>query len=344
MLRNYIVLLVLLVNLPLVAMAKKPEKINRPAWVDDPKAEYPASLYLSAVGSGDSRANAESNAAGNLAKIFRSDISAQTSYQERYTELMTTKSAQAATQTDSQKKVTVTAKQNLFNIEIGKSWTDPLGLVYVVAYIHRLKTADIYEERILQNSAQIKSYLQEALLTSNSYKAFAFVNAAALINQSNEELLQQLEIISLDTKQSLDLGYKPDELKLAVANQAKAMSFRISVKGDMEDKVRTVISEVLTSQGYTVADEAANLVDAAISFEDVDLQQSTKFVRYNLLLNVLAPDGVTLLSIADSGREGHLNKDEAKARALRTLIAKIRKELPRKLNQYFDGLVLSSRK
>lgn len=352
-LRNHAILIALMIImiLPSFAMAKKPPKETkppkvtnsnsevRPDWVDAPKSEYPDGIYLSAVGSAGSRADAENAAIGNLAKIFRSDVTASTSYQERYNELMVNSKANSSTETNSQKTVNVKTKQSLMNIEIGKSWTDKLGQTYALAYIHRLKTAEIYEQQIEENSSQIRSYLDNAKSQTDSWRAFAFYSAAALINTRNEELLGQLAIISADTKQSIELGYSAAEMRQKMAELAKSIVFTLSITGDIEGKVKAVISEILTNYGFTLADREGVIIDVNLSFEDVDLNQKQKFVRYTLALNIYDADGNTVLTLTDNSREGHLNQAEAKARAIRTLNNKIKSELPKRLNKYFDGLI-----
>ncbi len=341
--RILIILIVIVLMIPLCAGAKKPKGDARPVWVDNPKTEYPDAMFLSAVGSGGSRAEAENNAAGNLAKIFRSDITAQTTFSERYHELMSATSAKAETETKMQKDIKVTASQNLFNIEIGKTWTDNLGQVYAVAYLHRLKTADIYEQRIVENNRQIMNYLNQSKTSDNPWQVYALLNAATVINQNNEELLSQLEIISLDTRRSISTGYSPDALKLNLAQAARAISFNLEVKGDVEGKISAVISETLTTNGFELSPLSSATLKAEITFEDVQLNQPQKFVRYTLALSVYDDKGNVLISLSDNNREGHLNKDEAKARAIRTLSAKIKTELPKRLFGYFDGLVKSKK-
>lgn len=345
--RYFVLFIVLLSVLPAIIQAKKPPKSDRPNWVDNPKLEYPEGMYLSAIGSGGSRAEAENNASANLAKIFRSEISASTSYQERYNELMSSNKSESSTETKSQKNVQVKAKQNLFNIEIGKSWTDKLGQVYAVAYLHRLKTADIYEEKIEENNAVIRGFLSNVMKTTDTWKIYALYNIANVVNQNNEELLSQLAIISLDTKQSIDLGYDPQELKLNLSKWSKEINFHIVIPNETENDTKTkiynAIAETITANGWSITEVNAATVDTKASIEDIDLNQQQKFVRYNFAINVYNPDGNLMLSISDNGREGHINKPEANARAIRTMVNKIKNELPKKLNLYFDNLVISKK-
>lgn len=339
-------LMMLLMLFPALTMAKSSKK--KPKWVDSPKSVYPESMYLSAVGSGNSRTDAENNAAANLAKIFRSEISASTSYQERYREIVSPKKTDTSTETKTQKNVQVKTSQNLLNVEIGQTWTEPKTFrVYAVAYIHRLKTADILEQQIEENSQRIRNYLQEVAQTTDVWKLYSLYNVASVINMNSEELLSQLAIISPDTKELIQLGYNPDELKLNLGSWAKAVNFHIEVLGEGDEesfkKIHSMIAEVVTGNGWTVSDVNAALLEANVILEEVELNQPQKFCRYSISINIYNLGGNLMLSLSDSKREGHINMHEAKARVLRALNAKIKTEIPKQLNQYFDSLVITKK-
>jgi hypothetical protein len=256
---------------------------------------------------------------------------------------MVNNKANSLTETNSSKTVNVKAKQSLMNIEIGQSYTDNLGQVYAIAYIHRLKTAEIYESQIMENSARICNYLEQALTCDNSWKIYALHSAAALINIKNEELISQLAIISPDTKAGLELGYDPAQLKQRLAELAKDIVFMLDIEGDVDGKVTAIIREILTNNGFTISPSEGIALSVKLTFEDVELNQPQKFVRYTLAMNMYDPDGKIILTLTDNSREGHLNQAEAKARAIRTLQAKIKKELPARLFRYFDGMVIANK-
>nr|MDA3813272.1 hypothetical protein [Candidatus Cloacimonadota bacterium] len=78
--------LILILILSCAAHAVK-RKGSKPEWLKNPKAVYSEQMYLTAIGEGDSRSDAESMAAGNLSRIFESNIKAEETVNQRYMEL-----------------------------------------------------------------------------------------------------------------------------------------------------------------------------------------------------------------------------------------------------------------
>jgi len=119
------------------------------------------------------------------------------------------------------------------------------------------------------------------------------------------------------------------------------VAFKLDVTGDTGNKVKSALADILTGMGFTVSDTDVNAVPVKVqvSFEDVELNQPQKFTRYTLALNVFNQAGDDIITLTDSGREGHITQSEAQARALRTVINKLKTELPKRLNKYFDAMV-----
>ena len=65
-------MLILIINA--CAVNAKSKKSPKPKWLTNPKKVYPEQLYLTAIGEGDTRSDAENMAAANLSKIFEATI------------------------------------------------------------------------------------------------------------------------------------------------------------------------------------------------------------------------------------------------------------------------------
>ena len=143
------ILLTLLLSCAVQAKSKR--KNIKPEWLTNPKSLYPEQMYLTAIGEGDSRTDAEQNAAGNIAKIFESVVKTDETIRQRYQELITENDINYNDMTDIQKNVNIKSKQTLYNLQFGESFTDNIGKVHVLAYLNRTLTADIYEEKIMKN-------------------------------------------------------------------------------------------------------------------------------------------------------------------------------------------------
>lgn len=333
----YLIILILCVGI-LSAGAKKPNPKDRPAWVDDPKKEYKNEIYLSAMGTGSTRAQAEAAAAANLAAIFQADILASQNYWERYVEISSAKKSEAASQTNIVSDITVKSSQTLYNVQTGKTWTDELGQVYAVAYLNRAETARIYLQKIDDNSSKIMSYLAKAVETDDNWMKYAVLNAAGIYDMANRSLLGQLSIISAAHRNMYDMPYDSDVLGFQITEAARNIKLRIAINGDPDSKVRPVVEQSITDLGFGIDAAAETTLYCDITIEPVDLKQDQKFVRYTLSVGIENKQGIRFITYADSGREGHISESEAHARAIRTVNSRIQKQFVKMLNGYFDTL------
>ncbi len=312
---------------------------KRPSWMDNPQSKYPLRYYVTAVGEGDTLDDAQSVAVGNLAKVFRSNVQVDETLRERYVELMGTKSSyQEQTQFD--RNVQIQSGLSLVNVRYADSYTDDTGRVYALAFINRARTAKIYATRLRENDTRTRYFVDQAAGASPAV-AYAALSAAATVSADSQLLLEQLDVISSVTKQSVRMTYNHDALSKRLAEAAGNVRFDIRIDGDREGKITAALKASLTGLGFVVSKGNPVLrVQGSVSFEDTDLKRDgLSFVRYQTKIDIVDVMGFTVVSVADRGREGHVSKAEAQARCIRTIVSLINGKLHSKLLAYFDGLV-----
>ena len=133
---------------------------KKPEWLENPEKVYSPQMYLTAIGEGDTRKDAKSMAAANLAKIFKMEVKASENTLQRYEELTKDNKTKNEDFTQIEKNVNIQSNQVLMNVKYADTYTDNLGRVYALAYINRLKTAQIYEQKINNNAAKIDYFLE----------------------------------------------------------------------------------------------------------------------------------------------------------------------------------------
>jgi len=331
--------IVMILILSCAAHAKR-KKNSEPNWLKDPKAAYPEQMYLTAIGEGDSRSDAENMAAGNLARIFESNIIAEETVNQRYMELTKNKKTDIEEQTDVLKNVNVKSQQTLFNIQFGESFTDDMGRVHTIAYLNRMKTAEIYESKISKNVDQINYFKGLYNKSNDPIFRYAAMSAASAVSSQNEILLAQLTIISPSFIDMLELNYNHNEIMKDTNSAASAISCNININNDEDNKVTILIEELINDLGFVLSKEKILSINGDILLEKTDLKRELEFIRYELQINITDNHDNIIVSMSEKGREGHVSAQEAKARAIRTLSKKINKQLKKKLVAYFDGMVL----
>ncbi len=331
--------LIIILILSCAAHAVK-RKGSKPEWLKNPKAVYPEQMYLTAIGEGDSRSDAENMAAGNLSRIFESNIKAEETVNQRYMELTKNNKTELEEQTDVTKSVNIQSKQTLLNIQFGESYTDDVGRISTIAYLNRMKTAEIYENKINKNAGRIDYFVGISKKSDDPILKYAALSAASAVSLHNELLLTQLTIIFPSAIDMLEINYHHDQIIKDTKAAAANVSCKIAIQNDDENKIKIMLEELINDLGFVLSEDNVLRIDGNILLEKTDMKRDLEFIRYELQINVTDNKNKVIVSMSEKGREGHVSATEAKARAIRTLSKQINKQLKRKLIAYFDGMVL----
>jgi hypothetical protein len=325
-----IILLVILTSLS--AKSKK-----KPEWINNPNAKYPDTMYLTSIGKGDSRFSAENNAAGNLARIFESKVKVDEKIVQRYSELSSNTKSDVSEEMSSNKSVSITSGQTLLNVKFGESFTDEMGQVFTIAYIDRMRTADIYEQKIQGNSEQIEYFLKKSEGTDDKLQKYAALSAAEIFAETNQTLIDQLRIISSTMAEFVKPKYSLSQIKNNKMKTASALFFAINIKNDDEGYIENLFNEILINEGFTTGKDTIISVTGDIKFNDVTLDRPEKFVQYQA--NISVKNGnqeIAFLRL--KGREGSSSKERAKEIAYRSIQKKINRQFSKKFHHYIDQL------
>ena len=313
---------------------------EKPLWIDDPSSTYPTSKYLTAVGSGDTRKAAENAASANLSQIFKATIKAEQTVNERYKELFSAPNQSTFEgQTDITKNVTISTDQTLYNVQYAVSFSDNLGRTYVLAVLERNSTAEIYRQKIQDNEKMMLRYIEQYEKSTEPIARFANINAAKVFSDINESLRQQLVIILPGSSSGQQSTYDAVKVNTMVSDAVKKLPFSISITGDTENRVNAILKEMLSEMGFVVSNKGVLTISGDVGFQEIDLKRPEKYVRWNYKLSVVEPSGTTIVSLTENGREGHMTFDEAVNRALRTMKQKVKTNLSKEINKYFDAMV-----
>lgn len=313
----------------------------RPNWLDDKNSLYPDDQYLVEIGIGGSLDDARKNGMAALSQIFSSTVSVDTSLQTRYNELSDGSSAtDVSIATRSDQSINQLSNATLVNVNFGESWQNEVGEVYVIAYIERLPTATIYRQRIEADGRQVTHLINSSRQESDVLRSFAYLDAALVIDANIRMLLKQLDILIPSFRNTITLGYDPNQLQSDRLNKAAEMRCGIDISGDSDNRVAAALAQALTGRGFSVSRQNANLnVVGSVGFADVDVANGYVNVRWNLVLELRNQSGQSVVSIDEQKRESALNRPEAINRSYRSIEKAIAENLLGGLNKYLDGFV-----
>lgn len=313
---------------------------GKPEWIDNPKVKYPEGMYLAAVGYGSTRRSAEADAMGSVARIFKTDVKSNTKFSERWSELESTQQEdEVSLFAENTKDIYINAEQDLINIEIGECFTDNLGKVYALAYIHRSRTADIYDEKIVQTNEMVDFYVAKFQATSNNLQKYSYLGVASIFAFQNQNLLDQLAIISPLEYEMVGVVNRYPIINSWMREVASQISFSVTVKNDENASIANTIKEVINEMNFNIVQtDPLLMIDCDFNFQKVDLNRKEDFVKYEFDLSVKNRENQTVLSINEKGRTGGINNAEAISKAKSSLVTALKKKLQLRIEKYFDSL------
>ena len=296
---------------------------------------YPESKYLSAIGEGDSRKDAEKNAMGKLALIFESKINTSQTLNEHYSEFSDDESSSLTYESSTKKRTNVSSDQKLLNVKYGKHSVDEVGNNFVVAYINRRETAAIYDEKIENLNSSILSLEKNANSSVSKINKYAALNKASKLMNDNLALMKQQTIIS---------PYNPDfSEKVVVYNSIYrkkgevANSIKFVITENDEDIVNS-LSSIITSKGFKIANSGDFLISSSLKYEEVDLGRSEIFYNWFMNIELMEANKSIIFNFDKSGREGGISESAVYSRAKFTANKSLKKEFISGFEKYLDSL------
>jgi len=344
--RYFITMILLMLLFTACAGNKTVKRASRPAWLDDPESKYPNTQYITAIGTGFSRSDAEKDAAAKLSRIFRTDVEATETMEKRYEELTRNNVTSSEDYAKSVKNITLSSSEALINMQFGESYTDDKAKVHTIAYLNRDETFHIYEEMISANSDQIIYYTNKIESLENPLDIYAYYGAAWMIATKNADLHRQLMIIYPQLSTMIGIKYDTNTIKENYIKAARAITFSIDIAGDEDGRIANIIKRIITAEGFQIAENNGFIsASGSVSMVLTELKRDdgTIFYRWEMSLNLAQPDGNTILSLNPSGRAGSISKSEARSRVYIDIEKKLDKSIVRQLNSWFDNIVIKAK-
>ncbi len=312
-----------------------------PEWYLDPQSVYPDEIYLVAIGTGDTRRDAEQQALAGLSQIFEARINVDARTSERYRELMSAQGNVTESEIRLAQDIDVRSNQTLLNVQFGEAAVDEAARVHVIAYLERLPTARVYVDLIETNGRQVESFLTQADTSDELVREYAYVSAAAVVSASNAVLQDQLRIISPGFSEIAQLPYDPDAVLRRRADVASQMRVSVDVAGDQNGRIASLVREALSEERLPVgADNPVLVVTGRVGIEPAQTSADFESVRWTLTLGMADRAGRTLVTYDDQSRASGISQEAATAFAYRDMEEAVEREFVAAMRAYFDGLVL----
>jgi hypothetical protein len=329
---------------------------DSPDWASGTSADYPADQYLLGVGQADSRSVAEERAYAAVAKIFKAEVSAQSKDWESYRLLEDGKESRTHRQVALDKITRVSTDKVLENVRIIDTWKSPqAGQHYALAGMERGQAGAAMAERVTELDRVVDMEWNQARQAQDQLAKIQGMKRAVNALLLREAYNADLRVIRT-SGQGIRASYRVQELAGELDQYMKNhLAVEVDITGDQADAVQHAIVEGLVREGLPVTTQPVASAGQLPDNEQrphlvLQVQGSVKlwpvvvpdprfqYVRWCSDFVIVEPASQRVIgAVSRGGREGHLSRQEAMARALRVIQQQVASELAETLAAYIFG-------
>ena len=310
----------------------------KPDWIDGVSAAYPPGQYLVGVGQAESRAIAEDRAYAAVARIFKSEVSAQAKDWESYLVIEQRGRTSAERRLTLDNLTRVSTDKVLENVQIVDRWLDVHnGLHYALAGMHRSQAETSFMERITELDRSIRDDVEDFQRPSDKLARVRALRRAARNLVLRETYNADLRVIR-PSGQGTAAAYRVSELTHELEQfLATNLVLTVAVTGDQAEPAQRALTEGLLKEGLQVTSRPSGgdrsvagdsigpspelLVRGVVRVWPIDVRDPQfKFVRWCSDFEVMDLTSQRVVgALSKGGKEGHLSDREATAKVVRVM-------------------------
>jgi len=307
-----------------------------PGWVTGgPHERFSGLVYLTAVGSGDSRQAAEMDAFRQLVSTFGVTVQADIRLAEVYRRTGAVATHDVAF---GQEIILGTGMDNLIGAEIGDRWEGAgRGNSFALAVLNRERATQIYSDMIRANLETIDSLTNMSPAERNTFSGFSRYQVAAVFADMNANYAAVLSVVGTPV-QGLRSG---DDFRRGAQEIAAAIPVGINVSNDRAGRIQSAFARTFSDLGFrTGGANQRYMLDVNLVILPTDHAGQMVFSRMELSANLIDTNtGAVLLPFSFNVREGHRTQSEAENRVFIAAEQRIDREYGDMLSDYLSQLI-----
>ena len=322
-----------------------------PSWIRGDNPQYPAARFLTGVGQGDSKESAAERAYGAVAKIFRSEVTAQSRDWESFLVLEKRGQSNSERKLSLEQVTNVSTDKVLENVKVLDTWIDPnTRQHYALAGMDRAQAETAMLERLSELDHAVDTELEEARRTSDKLGRVRNLRRAIKNLVLREAYNADLRVIRTSGQGSAPSQRVADLTAELEQFLSTNLHIAVEVAGDQADATRRALSEGLIREGLPVAGHEAGangasqappdlIVKGAVQLWEVPIPDPLfRYARWcsDFDITDLGSDRV-IGAVSIGGREGHVTSTEAMSRAFRVMKQELTSHLAKTLAAYIYG-------
>lgn len=315
-----------------------------PDWVTGKSSQYPDQLYITGVGSGDSRQEAENRARAQIAEVFKVQLNAR--FTNNKTETLSGSNGNVNGQSVdiTRSLVNVGLVKTLEGSEIAEVWQNPQDMeFYALAVLNKQKASARIADRISALDTELVEVGRQIDTSKSKLTKLRLLASRRNLAVRRQGLNSDYSILS-STGESLRLpGVSAEKASSDLTSFCQnEIRFSLNSIGAGSASAAQVVSDNLTSNGFVINGSGDKKPDFSISLSS-NLEPSDTpldgwyYCHWNISLSVVANEtGAVILNVSKTGRSGQLTVARAKDRAVYDM-DKVVKDLTAEMTQKLMG-------
>jgi hypothetical protein len=249
-----------------------PAQNRAPAWYLDRETDYPSNRYISAVGEGVSRTQAESAAVAGVSLFFNTSTQIRNEAIREFNEIISGGTADLSKKTYISENAVIRSEEEFLGVRFADPFHDEgRGRWAVLAYIDMREAAGIYASKIAANMAALRALSADGAAETEPIYACSLLGRAVRIGDLTEEYIKTAVVVDPQAR----AVYAEDitainEVRSAYRAARTGLTFGVSVTSpENSGRIGRKLQQLLESRGYPVtARNPRYTVSAVLSAEE----------------------------------------------------------------------------
>ncbi len=307
-----------------------------PSWYGHQEIVFPPEFYITAVGEGGDRTEAEIDAVAKLSLYFKTTADINNQLLRNYQDIDSDGDYDFSKKTKITERAKISSQAEFLGVQFAEGFVLD-GKFTLLAYIDRAQVFDVYSQRIRTNCAVLESLMLVAEDYNNPVLGFEAARKAVPVADVTAELLKMARTVR--KTDSADFDYADSLIQRAnTALQLcrKNLVFRVEVENDYEGMIFRTVSDLLEDAGYALsAAEGICAIPVKVTASRVD-NAAGIFLYCGIVVNVTDGNGETVFSYSRNfPKKGARTESFAYQRAYQAMV----KELEATFVQEFSAKI-----
>lgn len=312
--------------LPALAKSKSKSIEKVPAWFEHKEVVYPSEIYVSAVGEGDSDAEAKISAVSQIALFFNTSAEVYNDLLKEYNEIESDKNYSNVEKTEITEMATIRSSAEFFGVQ----FSDCLSVknrVYVCAFINREEAFKVYDSEIKQNTAVVQSLLKSAQNDANPVRAAKNAEKGVKIAEVMNELVKNARLLKSVSETYFSKAENLYEQAQKVLDSCRDRKvFSLVVENDWNNSIYSCLSKLLESEGLSVSGKLENQSVLTVVISTDESEKSAGFFLTCSLSIKASSDGKSYFSYSRAfDKKGARTKNDAYRLTYKMIVGELEK-------------------